>query len=146
MIQITSLTNAKDHERLALLKEVAGTKVYESRRSESEKIIEDTGDSEDCLGVPILIWLFHYTDSKQAKIDELLTYIEDRLQELEDEKEELKEFQQSDKERRCLEYALYSRELKDVGEALEEVFVIYLFPLALKISLDRRRASTRRLQ
>lgn len=42
-IQITSLTNAKDHERLALLKEVAGTKVYENRRSESEKIIEETG-------------------------------------------------------------------------------------------------------
>jgi structural maintenance of chromosome 3 (chondroitin sulfate proteoglycan 6) len=41
--QITSLTNAKDHERLALLKEVAGTKVYENRRSESEKIIEETG-------------------------------------------------------------------------------------------------------
>jgi structural maintenance of chromosome 3 (chondroitin sulfate proteoglycan 6) len=42
--QITSLTNAKDHERLALLKEVAGTKVYENRRSESEKIIEETGE------------------------------------------------------------------------------------------------------
>lgn len=42
--QITSLTNAKDHERLALLKDVAGTKVYENRRSESEKIIEETGE------------------------------------------------------------------------------------------------------
>ncbi|KAG8765379.1 Structural maintenance of chromosomes protein 3 [Serendipita sp. 397] len=100
--RITSLTNAKDHERLALLKEVAGTKVYENRRSESEKIIDET-------------------ESKQAKIDELLNYIEDRLQELEDEKEELKEFQQSDKERRCLEYALHSRELQEVTAALEEV-------------------------
>ncbi|KAG8821762.1 Structural maintenance of chromosomes protein 3 [Serendipita sp. 399] len=100
--RITSLTNAKDHERLALLKEVAGTKVYENRRTESEKIIEET-------------------ESKQAKIDELLKYIEDRLQELEDEKEELKEFQQSDKERRCLEYALHSRELQEVTSALEEV-------------------------
>ncbi|KAG8820194.1 Structural maintenance of chromosomes protein 3 [Serendipita sp. 401] len=61
------------------------------------------------------------TKSKQAKIDELLNYIEDRLQELEDEKEELKEFQQSDKERRCLEYALHSRELQEVTAALEEV-------------------------
>lgn len=43
--QITSLTNAKDHERLALLKEVAGTKVYENRRAESEKIVEETGNS-----------------------------------------------------------------------------------------------------
>ncbi len=44
-LQITSLTNAKDHERLALLKEVAGTRVYETRRAESEKIIEETGKS-----------------------------------------------------------------------------------------------------
>ncbi|PVF93473.1 putative SMC3 [Serendipita vermifera] len=100
--RITSLTNAKDHERLVLLKEVAGTKVYENRRAESEKILEET-------------------DSKQSKIDELLTYIEDRLQELEEEKEELKEFQQSDKERRCLEYALFSRELQEVTTAMEEV-------------------------
>ena len=42
-LQITSLTNAKDHERLALLKEVAGTRVYETRRAESERIIEETG-------------------------------------------------------------------------------------------------------
>lgn len=41
--QITSLTNAKDHERLALLKEVAGTKVYEQRRTESLKIMAETG-------------------------------------------------------------------------------------------------------
>lgn len=41
--QITSLTNAKDHERLTLLKEVAGTKVYEHRRSESLRLMEDTG-------------------------------------------------------------------------------------------------------
>lgn len=41
--RITSLTNAKDHERLALLKEVAGTKVYEQRRVESLKIMEETG-------------------------------------------------------------------------------------------------------
>jgi structural maintenance of chromosome 3 (chondroitin sulfate proteoglycan 6) len=61
------------------------------------------------------------SDAKQAKIDELLAYIEERLQELEDEKEELKVFQQNDKERRCLEYALHSRELQEVSAALEEV-------------------------
>jgi structural maintenance of chromosome 3 (chondroitin sulfate proteoglycan 6) len=43
--RITSLTNAKDHERLTLLKEVAGTKVYEQRRVESLKIMEETGMS-----------------------------------------------------------------------------------------------------
>ncbi|KAF9066420.1 structural maintenance of chromosome protein 3 [Rhodocollybia butyracea] len=100
--RITALTNAKDHERLALLKEVAGTKVYEQRRAESLKIMAET-------------------DAKRSKIGELLEYIESRLEELEEEKEELKEFQEKDKERRCLEYALYQRELLDVGEALEEL-------------------------
>lgn len=61
------------------------------------------------------------TDAKRTKISELLEYIESRLEELEEEKEELKEFQEKDKERRCLEYALYQRELLDVGEALEEL-------------------------
>ncbi|KAI0633424.1 structural maintenance of chromosome protein 3 [Trametes polyzona] len=100
--RITALTNAKDHERLALLKEVAGTKVYEQRRAESLRIMSDT-------------------DSKREKIAELLEYIDGRLTELEEEKEELKEFQEKDKERRCLEYALYQRELEDVGAALEEI-------------------------
>ncbi|EKM54326.1 uncharacterized protein PHACADRAFT_146168 [Phanerochaete carnosa HHB-10118-sp] len=92
--RITALTNAKDPERLALLKEVAGTKVYEQRRTESLRIMAET-------------------DAKRGKIDELLEYIESRLNELEEEKEELKEFQEKDKERRCLEYALYQRELEE---------------------------------
>ena len=32
-----------DQERLNLLKEVAGTKVYEQKRAESTRIMEDTG-------------------------------------------------------------------------------------------------------
>jgi structural maintenance of chromosome 3 (chondroitin sulfate proteoglycan 6) len=61
------------------------------------------------------------TDAKRTKINELIDYIESRLTELEEEKEELREFQDKDKERRCLEYALYQRELEEVGEALEEI-------------------------
>ena len=102
MFKITALTNAKYHERLALLKEVAGTRVYEQRRAESLRIMADT-------------------DAKRGKINELLDYIESRLAELEEEKEELKEFQEKDKERRCMEYALYQRELEEVGEALVEI-------------------------
>jgi structural maintenance of chromosome 3 (chondroitin sulfate proteoglycan 6) len=88
--RISSLTNAKESDRLNLLKEVAGTKVYEQRRSESLKLMEET-------------------EAKRNKIGDLLEYIEERLAELEEEKEELKEFQNKDRERRCLEYALYSR-------------------------------------
>lgn len=76
--------------------------MYEQRRAESLKIMADT-------------------DAKRGKINELLDYIENRLTELEEEKEELKEFQEKDKERRCMEYALYQRELEEVGETLVEI-------------------------
>ena len=61
------------------------------------------------------------TTSKRQKINELLEYIDGRLSELEEEKEELKEYQEKDRERRCLEYALFERELSEVSGALEEL-------------------------
>jgi chromosome segregation ATPase len=61
------------------------------------------------------------TSSKRQKINELLDYIDGRLSELEEEKEELKEYQEKDRERRCLEYALFERELEEVSGALEEL-------------------------
>ncbi|KAJ8609091.1 hypothetical protein MRB53_039290 [Persea americana] len=93
--RVTALTNMKDAERLALLKEVAGTQVYEARRAESIRIMGET-------------------DSKRAKIDDLLVYINERLGELEEEKEELKEYQEKDRERRCLEYTIYRREQEEL--------------------------------
>lgn len=41
--QITHLTNMNDRERLRLLKDVAGTEVYEQKRAESTRIMEETG-------------------------------------------------------------------------------------------------------
>src|SRR3954453_7339897 len=75
--RVTTLTNMKDPERLLLLKEVAGTQVYEARRADSLKIMNET-------------------NNKRAKIDELLEYINERLGELEEEKDELKSFQEKD--------------------------------------------------
>jgi structural maintenance of chromosome 3 (chondroitin sulfate proteoglycan 6) len=60
-------------------------------------------------------------DSKRSKIEELLSYIEERLEELEEEKEELKNFQDMDRERRCLEYTIYHREQTDLLQQLQEV-------------------------
>ena len=100
--RVTTLTNMKDPERLNLLKEVAGTKVYEARRTESLKIMTET-------------------NNKRAKIDELLEYIKERLQELEEEKEELRGYQDKDKERRCLEYTIYHREQVEIANALDNI-------------------------
>jgi len=100
--RVTTLTNMKDGERLNLLKEVAGTQVYESRRTESLKIVTDT-------------------DNKRAKIDDLLAYIRERLGELEEEKEELRAYQEKDRERRCLEYAIYRNEQEEVADWLARI-------------------------
>ena len=100
--RVTALTNMKESDRLNLLKEVAGTHVYEARRAESLKIM-------------------HETNNKREKIDELLEYIKERLAELEEEKEELRGFQDKDRERRCLEYAYHHREQVTIQSALEEI-------------------------
>ncbi len=111
----------KDGERLNLLKEVAGTKVYEQRREESLKIMEDTGEA--CPLALAALPLKHVppTEAKRAKIVDLLEKIEERLAELEEEKKELKDFTELDRDRRCLEYALYARDLADVDQTLESV-------------------------
>lgn len=100
--RVTALTNMKDAERLNLLKEVAGTQVYEARRSESLKIMTET-------------------NNKREKIDELLEYIKERLAELEEEKEELRDYQDKDKERRCLQYTIDHREQVAVANELENL-------------------------
>jgi structural maintenance of chromosome 3 (chondroitin sulfate proteoglycan 6) len=71
--------------------------------------------------------LSYLKDSKRSKIEELLNYIEERLEELEEEKEELKNFQDMDRERRCLEYAIYHREQLDLKRQLNEVLNFFFF-------------------
>lgn len=41
-LQISALSVMKDAQRLALLKEVGGTKIYEERRRESLKLMAET--------------------------------------------------------------------------------------------------------
>lgn len=41
--KVNALTMMKDSERLELLKEVAGTRVYDERRDESLKIMKEAG-------------------------------------------------------------------------------------------------------
>ena len=100
--RVTALTNMRESDRLNLLKEVAGTQVYEARRAESLKIMNDT-------------------NNKREKIDELLKYIKERLTELEEEKEELRGFQDKDREKRCLEYAYYHGKQVAVQEKLDDI-------------------------
>ncbi|KAK8741258.1 hypothetical protein OTU49_002582 [Cherax quadricarinatus] len=100
--KINQMATAPDSQRLKLLREVAGTRVYDERREESKVILKET-------------------QSKREKIEEFLRTIEDRLQTLEEEKEELKEYQKYDKMRRALEYTIHDRELKETRKKLTDM-------------------------
>ncbi|CAG0919332.1 unnamed protein product [Notodromas monacha] len=100
--KINQMATAPDSHRLKLLREVAGTRVYDERREESMVILRET-------------------EGKRDKIEEFLKTIMDRLSTLEEEKEELKEYQKWDKTRRSLEYTIHDRELKDTRTKLEQM-------------------------
>ncbi|KAF2747224.1 putative chromosome segregation protein SudA [Sporormia fimetaria CBS 119925] len=100
--RVTALTNMKDVERLNLLKEISGSNVYETRRSDSLKLLSDT-------------------DNRRAKIDDLVHEIENRLEELEGERKELEEYNKRDREKRCLLYVIHSRDEERYQELIDEV-------------------------
>ncbi|KAF2230010.1 chromosome segregation protein SudA [Viridothelium virens] len=100
--RVTTLTNMKDQERLNLLKEVAGTQVYEARRTESLRIMEDS-------------------EHKREKTDESMDVISNRLAELEEEKEELRQYQDKDRERRCLEYSIHHQTQVRTTRELDQI-------------------------
>lgn len=100
--KINQMATAPDSHRLKLLREVAGTRVYDERKEESTAILKET-------------------EGKIEKIQEFLRTIEERLKTLEEEKEELKEYQKWDKMRRSLEYCIHDRELKETRRKLEEL-------------------------
>ena len=60
LMQIMAMSTMKDHERLELLKEIGGTKVYEERRKESLKILHETDNRRSrILEVVILELPYH---------------------------------------------------------------------------------------
>lgn len=99
--RVNALSLMRDEQRLDLLKEVAGTNVYEQRRAESLAIMADT-------------------ELKRVKVAEVLKYIEERLDELEAEKEELEKYRQLDKERRAIEHAYYETQYNQTSARLDQ--------------------------
>lgn len=100
--KINQMATAPDAHRLKLLREVAGTRVYDERRDESCAILRET-------------------EGKVEKIEEFLRTIEERLSTLEEEKEELKQYQHHDKIRRALEYIIHDVELNETKKKLGDL-------------------------
>eukprot|EP01091_Cochliopodium_minus_P018569 TRINITY_DN7562_c0_g2_i1.p1 TRINITY_DN7562_c0_g2~~TRINITY_DN7562_c0_g2_i1.p1 ORF type:complete len:1104 (+),score=513.18 TRINITY_DN7562_c0_g2_i1:23-3313(+) len=100
--KILSLADMSEEATLGLLKEVAGTKVYEKKKEESEKILLETMN-------------------KKEQIENVLKYIEERLEELEREQEELKKYQELDKKRRLYEHCIYTKEQNESIDRLRKI-------------------------
>ena len=82
--KVNALCTMSDAERLQLLKEVAGTTVYDEKKQESLSKMEENKASLE-------------------KINETLEYMENKLEELSEEKEELDAYQKLDRDRRAVE-------------------------------------------
>lgn len=119
--KITSLTNSKDAERLALLKDVSGAKVFELKLKESKKEMANS-------------------NMKRQRIDETLSSINDRLGDLQIESNDLKQFQDLDKNRKIFAYNLYDRELNDLNNEISGLELQY------EENLDKSQAELNELE
>jgi structural maintenance of chromosome 3 (chondroitin sulfate proteoglycan 6) len=107
-VQVTTITEMKDNQRLALIKDVAGTNVYEEKKGESEKILNDSlrkmeeikNVRSKCLDAPLSCFSAGSPALTCASLQNL-NMIEARLEKLDKEKEELSQYYALDKERRC---------------------------------------------
>lgn len=99
--KITALTNSKDAERLSLLKEVSGAKVFETKLRESNKEMANSS-------------------LKMDRIDDSMEKLEEKLSDLQVESNDLKEYQQLEKKRKVYEFNLFDRELSSVSTQIEE--------------------------
>eukprot|EP01059_Diplonema_ambulator_P003298 TRINITY_DN12977_c0_g1_i2.p1 TRINITY_DN12977_c0_g1~~TRINITY_DN12977_c0_g1_i2.p1 ORF type:complete len:751 (+),score=316.83 TRINITY_DN12977_c0_g1_i2:92-2344(+) len=89
--KVTALATMKDELRFDILKEVAGTHVYEARRKQSVELIQKAeGDME--------------------AVSENITAIKNRLEELGEEREEFKVHQTHQQNLKCLQYCLHKAE------------------------------------
>ena len=100
--RVTAITNMKDDQRLDLLKSVAGTAAFTSKKEESQKIMNET-------------------NNKILAIDATFEQINDRLKELEEEQQELRKFQEDDAKKRAIEHTLEQRDLDEINKGLQKI-------------------------
>lgn len=104
--RITSITNSRDSERLNLLKDVSGAKVFEAKLKESSKEMANS-------------------DFKMQRINEAMERLDDKIADLAIELNDLKEFQSLESNRKVLEFHLFDRELNSLNaqnENLDETY------------------------
>ena len=100
--RVASLAGMNETQCLDLLKEVAGTTVYDERKTESERLMEET-------------------KRKREKIAELMERVSDKIKDLQGESAELQDYTKIEKERRAMEYILYKNHVVDSQEQIDSI-------------------------
>lgn len=100
--RVASLAGMNEAQCLDLLKEVAGTTVYDDRKVESERLMEDT-------------------KRKKEKIFDIAERIKEKIEELHGESTELQEYTKVEKERRAIEYILYKNHVVSAQEQIDVI-------------------------
>ena len=93
--KIGSITTMKDADRLELLLDVAGVRIYESQKADSDKIIKESNE-------------------KKQQIKKSIDYIKERIERLESEKKELEEFNCLDKKKRAAEILIQQHRTREL--------------------------------
>lgn len=129
--RITALTNAKDGERLELVKEVLGARVLELRLADATREMAATRKRQD-------------------KIDEMLAFIAERLEDLSVEKNQLADYTKLDRTKKTVEFMLLDQELGGLAsdiEAADDAYRELLDQLAQDIrDLDAREEALKALR
>lgn len=100
--KVDRICKMSNRERLDLLMEVAGTKVYDDRKRKSDEIMRDSA-------------------SELERIDEILEQLNTRLEELEKEKKELVQYQEQDKNFRAIRYCIFNAEHDQTRRELTKI-------------------------
>lgn len=100
--KITSITNSKDGERLTLLKDVSGAKVFEAKLRESSREMANS-------------------DIKMQRINEAMQRLDGKISDLAMELKDLKEYHSFESKRKVLEFHLFDRELNNLNNQNEDL-------------------------
>ncbi|KNH06679.1 adaptor complex protein (AP) 3 delta subunit 1 [Perkinsela sp. CCAP 1560/4] len=98
--RIVHITNMSESEKLALVKEVAGTKVYESRRQESLRILEEI-------------------QSKRERISETFEKLQAKREEIAKEAAECEKLEEWETTKRKVEFCLFGQEATKLQKEID---------------------------
>lgn len=100
--KVSELTMMTDAQRLGMLKDISGAGIYDERRAESVRIMEDTA-------------------MRRERVEGLVGEIQKKLSSLEEEQKELRDCESLEAHRRTLEYVLADREWRTAQDRIEEL-------------------------